>query len=96
MSPPFMVLTAPRFESLARNLSKRHPDFSGALSEAISILATDPLNVNREHQIRKLVGVLRGDGQYRLRLRRWRFRYDLYGREVLLTYCGLRRESTYS
>jgi hypothetical protein len=36
-----------------------------------------------------------GQGQYRLRLRRWRFRYDIYGQDVMLTYCGLRSEATY-
>ena len=37
----------------------------------------------------------RGDGQYRLRLGRWRFRYDITGQEVVLHYCSLRREDTY-
>ena len=36
-----------------------------------------------------------GEGQYRLRLGRFRFRYDIAGREVRLLYCGLRREDTY-
>jgi hypothetical protein len=36
-----------------------------------------------------------GEGQYRLSLGRWRFRYDVAGRVVLMTYCGLRREDTY-
>jgi mRNA-degrading endonuclease RelE of RelBE toxin-antitoxin system len=34
-------------------------------------------------------------GQYRLRLGRFRFRYDIEGRMVVLYYCGLRREDTY-
>ena len=33
--------------------------------------------------------------QWRLPLGRWRFRYGIYGREVVLHYCGLRREETY-
>ena len=44
---------------------------------------------------KKLTGVRRDDGQYRLRLGRWRFRYDITGQEVVLHYCGLRREDTY-
>jgi mRNA-degrading endonuclease RelE of RelBE toxin-antitoxin system len=35
------------------------------------------------------------EGQYRLRSGRFRFRYDIEGREVVLHYCGLRREDTY-
>jgi len=42
-----------------------------------------------------LEGVPLGEGQYRLRLGRWRFRYDIEGRQVWLRYCGLRREETY-
>ncbi len=34
-------------------------------------------------------------GQHRLRLGRFRFRYDIERREVILYYCGLRREDTY-
>jgi hypothetical protein len=44
---------------------------------------------------KKLQGVKAGEGQYRLRLQRWRFRYDVWGQEVELNYCGLRREDTY-
>ena len=33
--------------------------------------------------------------QWRLSTGRWRFRYNIYGQEVNLTYCGLRREETY-
>ena len=43
----------------------------------------------------KLARVPAGEGQYRLRSGRFRFRYDIAGREVVLLYCGLRREDTY-
>jgi hypothetical protein len=45
--------------------------------------------------IKKLGGTTAGDGQYRFRLRRWRFRYDIVGQIVLLSWCGLRREDSY-
>jgi hypothetical protein len=41
----------------------------------------------------RVLGV--GEGQYRLSLGRWRFRYDIERHVVLLGYCGLRREDTY-
>lgn len=44
---------------------------------------------------KNLVEVAAGDDQWRLRLRRFRFRYDAEGRTVTLRYCGLRREDTY-
>ena len=61
----------------------------------MAILEEDPLNRTRTHQVRKLANVKTGDGQYRLRLDRWRFRYDVSDAEVTLRYCGLRREDTY-
>ncbi|MBI4459392.1 MAG: hypothetical protein HY648_04965 [Acidobacteria bacterium] len=95
MTPAFSVHTDPHFERLARPLRKQHRDFEGVLFRAVEILEIDPFNVTRSHRIKKLVDVPGGKGQYRIRLGRWRFRYDIYGREVVLTYCGLRREETY-
>jgi hypothetical protein len=39
----------------------------------------------RIHNIKKLEGVPSGEGQYRLALGRWRFRYDVLGQVVLLS-----------
>jgi hypothetical protein len=61
----------------------------------LATLEEDPLNRTRTHQIRKPANVKAGEGQYRLRLGRWRFRYDVSDGEVTLRYCGLRREDTY-
>lgn len=79
--PSFVVRTTPHFDRL--------------LAEAIQILKRDPYNRSRTQHIKKLEDVPAGSGQYRLTLRRWRFRYDIYGQEVVLHYCGLRREDTY-
>ncbi len=95
MTPAFLVRTTPRFERLFRTLSKRHRDLYEIRDEVLDILSSDPYNRSRRHPIRKIAGVKRGAGQYRLRLGRWRFRYDIFGNEVALHYCGLRREDTY-
>jgi hypothetical protein len=58
-------------------------------------LEADPHNRSRSYAIKKLEGVRSGEGQYRLRIGRWRFRYDIVGQDVVLHYCGLRREETY-
>jgi hypothetical protein len=95
MTPPFSVRTTPHFERLARSLHRTHPE-SGTLHErAVAILSADPHNRSRAHHIKKLEAVPLGEGQWRLSLGRFRFRYDVYGREVVLQYCGLRREDTY-
>ena len=95
MTSPFSVRTTPHFERLSRRLLKGHPDLPERYAEALHILGTDPYNHSRRYAIKKLTGVEPGEGQFRLRLARWRFRYDIFGQEVVLHYCGLRREDTY-
>ena len=95
MTPAFSVRTNAHFDRLARTLQKQHADFLDHLSRTIGILSADPYNRTKAHAIKKLTGVDRGDGQYRLRSGRFRFRYDIYGKDVVLVYCGLRREDTY-
>jgi hypothetical protein len=95
MTPTFTVRTNSRYDRLAKTLQRRHPEFVVHHRSTLTILATDPYNRSREHHIKKLEGVPEGDGQYRLALGRWRFRYDIVGQVVLLSYCGLRREDTY-
>lgn len=95
MTPPFSVRTTGRFERLARGLLRGQPEFQALQERAVEILGTDPYNRSRVHDIKKLQAVPLGEGQWRLSLGRFRFRYDIYGQEVALQYCGLRRETTY-
>jgi mRNA-degrading endonuclease RelE of RelBE toxin-antitoxin system len=95
MTPSFSVRTTPHFDRLLKSLARRHREVIERYAEAIEILSTDPYSRSRRHDILKLQGVALGDGQYRLRLGRWPFRYDISGHEVILHYCGLRREDTY-
>lgn len=95
MTPLFRVLATPHFERLFRKLSRRHPDLQGVFRSVLLTLEADPHNRTNRHLIKKLAGVKPGEGQYRLQMGRWRFRYDIFGRDVVLHYCGLRREETY-
>ncbi len=95
MTASFSVRTTPHFERLFKSLAKKHRDLASVFASALSILQHDPYNRSKQHHIKKLEGIGQGDGQYRLSLGRWRFRYDIYGREVVLQYVGLRREDTY-
>ena len=94
MTPVFAVKTSPHFERLYKRLVKRHPSITKLLREAVAILETDPFNRSNRYAIKKLIGPQQ-DGQYRLSLGRWRFRYDIVSQTVELKYCGLRREDTY-
>lgn len=95
MPASFLVRTSPDYERLARLLRKRQPKFDAAQQRAFEILGQDPTNRSGSHDIKKLTNVTRGDGQWRLALGRFRFRYDIYAQDVVLQYCGLRREDTY-
>ena len=95
MTPPFSVLVTARFERDYRRLLKSHPRLASDFASAIIVLQQDPYNRSRHYPIKKLENVPSGDGQYRLRSGRFRFRYDIDGRSVHLKYCGLRREDTY-
>ena len=96
MKPAFAVIVTPHYERLFKKLLRTHRDLPTLQARVGEILAADPYNVSRQHHIKKLEGVAQGDGQYRLSMGRWRFRYDILGQEVWLFYCGLRREETYS
>lgn len=95
MTPPFSVRTSSHFDRLAEALTRRQPDFPARYDRIREILGTDPYNRTRRHHIKKLEGIAADAGQWRLSLGRFRFRYDVAGRDVRLTYCGLRREDTY-
>ena len=96
MTPRFSVRTVNQFDRLLRRLSQRYSELAPLYARALEILRVDPLNLTRHHDVKKLASVAqRGGGQYRLALRRFRFRYDVEGREVVLYYGGLRREDTY-
>jgi mRNA-degrading endonuclease RelE of RelBE toxin-antitoxin system len=95
VTPAFSVRVTPQCERLIKGLNKAHPDFIAQYEKAISILSSDPYNRARSHQIKKLQNVAPGEGAWRLRLGRWRFRYDTWDQQVELSYCGLRREDTY-
>jgi mRNA-degrading endonuclease RelE of RelBE toxin-antitoxin system len=84
MAERFSVRTTPRFDRLAKALRRQNKEFTARYREAIAILADDPYNRSRAYQIRKLVNVGPRQGQWRLRLGRWRFRYDIDGSEVVL------------
>jgi mRNA-degrading endonuclease RelE of RelBE toxin-antitoxin system len=91
----FIVRTTSRFDHALIKLSKQHAELPRIFEEAITLLKSDPHNVSRKHAIKKLRGIKPGEGQYRLRVGRWRFRYDIWDQEVEVNYCGLRREDTY-
>ncbi len=95
MTHPFAVHATSHYQRLSTKLQEGHRDFESIEERAVAVLSADPYNRSRQHNAKKLEGVAGGEGQYRLSLGRWRFRYDIIGQKVLLGFCGLRREDTY-
>ena len=95
MTPPFSIRAKTRYEGLSDKLLTHYPEFEAISHRAREILTADPYNRSRAQHIKKLEAIPLGEGQRRLSLGRFRFRYDIYGQEVVLQYCGLRREDTY-
>jgi len=94
-APAYSVVTTAHFDRLLKKLVPKHSELAERFEEAIAILSLDPFNKSHQYPIKKLNEVAAGEGQYRFRSGRFRFRYDIVGREVVLLYCGLRREDTY-
>lgn len=84
MAAPFPVLTTPAFEREFRAISKKDATLVRALEELIEILSDDPHNRSGRHKIKKLAGLKPGEGQWRVRWRDYRLRYDIFGNEVVL------------
>jgi len=93
MPEPFSVLTTPAFERDFRKVSKGNLILINALEELIATLQEDPYNHSGQHQIKKLAGVKPGDGQWRIRWRDYRMRYDIHGKDVVLHAFGHRKEA---
>ena len=66
MARRFSVRTTPHFDRLAKALRRRNNELTARYREAIAILTDDPYNRSRAHQIKKLVQVVPGEGQWRL------------------------------
>ncbi len=93
MTSQFRVLTTPTFERDVRKMSKGNPALAKALEELLAILAEDPHNRSGKHPIKKLAGLKPGEGQWRIRWREYRLRYDIFGTEVVVHLFRHRKES---
>jgi mRNA-degrading endonuclease RelE of RelBE toxin-antitoxin system len=93
MHGTFRVITTPSFEREFRRLSQRNAKLLDALAELIAVLAEDPHGHSRLHPIKKLAGLKPGEGQWRIRWREYRLRYDIFGSEVVLHSFRHRKEA---
>ena len=90
---PFRVLTTPGYERDFRTISRGRPSVADAMEELLVILRRDPYNRNGQHQIKKLSGYKAGEGQWRIRWKEYRLRYDILGSDVVLYSFRHRKEA---
>ena len=93
MSARFQVLTTPSFERDFRRTARGNQQLVNALEELVAILGEDPHNRRGQHPIKKLGGVKPGEGQWRIRWREYRLRYDIFGNEVVMHSFRHRKEA---
>jgi mRNA-degrading endonuclease RelE of RelBE toxin-antitoxin system len=91
----FSVFTTSRFDREYKKLRAYHPELPEHYAGILAILQTDPYNHTGFHPIKKVIGVPPGEGQWRIRAERFRFRYDIEGQRIYLKACSLRDEHTY-
>jgi len=93
MAESFRVLSTLAFEREFRKISKGNPSLIAGFQELLTILQVDPQNRTSSHKIKKLAGLGPGEGQWRIRWRDYRLRYDIFGRDVVLHSFRHRREA---
>jgi mRNA-degrading endonuclease RelE of RelBE toxin-antitoxin system len=89
----FRVLTTAGYERDLRTISRGRPSAVDAMEELLAILRRDPYNRHRQHQIKKLTACKVGEGQWRIRWKQYRLRYDIVGSDVLLYSFRHRKEA---
>ena len=95
MISTFLVTTTSHFDRELKKLAAKHASLFDVFKSVLIALQSDPYNRSRQFAIKKLEAVSASDGQYRIRVGRFRFRYDIDGQAVSLKACSLRREDTY-
>jgi mRNA-degrading endonuclease RelE of RelBE toxin-antitoxin system len=93
MTSRFRVLTTPAFERDFRRTSKGNQVLVHALEGLVGILAEDPHNRSGQYAIQKLASLKPGEGQWRIRWREYRLRYDIFGTEVVMHSFRHRKET---
>jgi mRNA-degrading endonuclease RelE of RelBE toxin-antitoxin system len=90
---PFRVLTTRAFERDFRSISRGRSSVAGAMEDLLAILCRDPYNRNGHYSIKKLAGCKAGEGQWRVRWKEYRLRYDILGSYVILYSFRHRKEA---
>ena len=93
MPEVFRILPTSRFKRDFEEVYNGNPAIIRKIEPLKLILRHDPYNRSRRYDIKKLKGVLQGEGQYRIRAGKYRLRYDIIGEDVILYSFKHRKEA---
>ena len=84
MPTSYRILVTSFFEKDARRQAKKDQKIFKEIEKLKEILAADPYNLSRKFDVKKLKGFKPGQGQFRVRIKQYRLRYDIFGQDVVL------------
>lgn len=90
---PYRLVSTSHFDRDYKSLAKRTPEAIPHVEAMLEALREDPYNRSGRHNIKKLKGVKKGEGQWRIASGEYRIRYDIFGRDVVLYSCKRCREA---
>ena len=94
MAVLFRVFTTAAFDRSLRKLTKGNPDALETFEHLANVLATDPQNTSRKHNIKKLTNIEPQNGQWRIRSGVYRLRYDIKA-DIVTLYSIHHRKDAY-
>jgi mRNA-degrading endonuclease RelE of RelBE toxin-antitoxin system len=84
MQASYRIVITSFFAKDARRQNKKDRRALKEVENLKEILAADPYNLTKRFDIRKLKGLKPGEGQFRIRVKDYRLRYDIFGQDVVL------------
>jgi len=78
------ILATSFFEKDLKRQSKKDHKILKEIENLKKILETDPYDLSQRFDIKKLKGIKPGEGQFRIRTKQYRLRYDIFGQDVVL------------
>lgn len=85
----YHIVASATFEKKYKKVLAHDPDLRELFAAALAQLEKDPKG---SRSTKKLVGIAKGNGAWRIRLGLYRARYDISGMIVMLHTIGLRKE----
>lgn len=84
MKSKFQILSTPSFEREFKKILKKDKNIIKIFEVSIEVLQDNPFGKNSLSNIKKLTDIKQGEGEWRIRLKDYRVRYDIIKNKVIL------------